>query len=72
MRLLRNFIISIKMDYSQARYIFDTLAIVSWESNRLSMPKWNVDTDTIASEYEKEQEEDDGQRKNLKKRLYQI
>ena len=38
---------------------FDTLAIVSWESNRLSMPKWNVDTDTIASEYEKEQEEDE-------------
>lgn len=31
---------------------FDTLAIVTWESNRLSMPRWDVDTDTVASEYE--------------------
>lgn len=42
----------------QGRF-FDTLAIVSWESNQLSMPKWNADTDTIASEYEREQEEDE-------------
>ena len=31
---------------------FDTLAIVTWESNRLSMPRWEADTDTVASEYE--------------------
>lgn len=31
---------------------FDTLAIVTWESNRLSMPRWDADTDTVASEYE--------------------
>lgn len=31
---------------------FDTLAVVTWESNQLSMPKWNADTDTIASEYD--------------------
>lgn len=30
---------------------FDTLAVVTWESNRLSMPRWDADTDTIASEY---------------------
>ena len=30
---------------------FDTLAVVTWESHRQSMPRWNVDTDTIASEY---------------------
>ena len=38
---------------------FDTLAIVSWESNQLSVPKWDADTDTIASEYEREQKEDE-------------
>ena len=31
---------------------FDTLAIVTWESNRLSMPRWDADTDTVAAEYE--------------------
>ena len=31
---------------------FDTLAIVTWESNRLSMPRWNVDTEMITSEYD--------------------
>ena len=36
---------------------FDTLAVVAWESHRLSMPKWNVDTETIASEYDWDEEE---------------
>lgn len=32
---------------------FDTLTIVAWESNRLAMPRWDVDTDTIVSDYER-------------------
>ncbi len=36
---------------------FDELTFVTWESNQLSMPKWEVDTDTIISEYEMEQDE---------------
>ena len=36
---------------------FDELTFVTWESNQLSMPKWEVDTDTIVSEYEMEQDE---------------
>ena len=36
---------------------FDTLAIVTWESNRLSMPRWNVDTEMITSEYDWDDEE---------------
>ena len=31
---------------------FDTLTIVTWESNQLKMPEWNADTDKIASEYD--------------------
>lgn len=38
---------------------FDTLAVVTWESHRLSMPRWNVDTDTIASEYNEDDDWDD-------------
>ena len=38
---------------------FDTMTIVTWESNQLKMPKWNYDTDAIISEYENEQEESD-------------
>ncbi len=30
---------------------FDSLVIVTWESNRLSMPMWNVDTEKIISDY---------------------
>lgn len=36
---------------------FDTLAVVTWESNRLSMPRWNADTEVIASEYDWDDEE---------------
>ena len=36
---------------------FDTLAVVTWESNRLSMPRWNVDTEMITSEYAWDDEE---------------
>ena len=39
---------------------FDTLAVVTWESNRLCMPRWNVDTEMITSEYAWDE-------KNLKK-----
>ena len=38
---------------------FDTLVVVTWESHRLSMPRWNVDTDTIASEYAGDDDWDD-------------
>lgn len=38
---------------------FDTMTIVVWESNQLSMPKWNMDTDSIASEFESELEENE-------------
>ena len=38
---------------------FDTLAVVTWESHRLSMPRWNVDTDAIASEYAGDDDWDD-------------
>ena len=38
---------------------FDTLAIVTWESNRLSMPRWNADTASITAEYESVQDEDE-------------
>lgn len=31
---------------------FDTLSIVTWESNMLAMPKWDVDTDRIITDYE--------------------
>ena len=33
---------------------FDSLVIVTWESNRLSMPMWNVDTEKIISDYDDE------------------
>ena len=33
---------------------FDTMTIVTWESNQLSMPKWERDTEAIVSEYERE------------------
>ena len=36
---------------------FDTLAVVTWESNRLCMPRWNVDTEMITSEYAWDDEE---------------
>lgn len=36
---------------------FDTMTIVTWESDQLSMPEWDMDTDSIVSEYDKEQEE---------------
>ena len=36
---------------------FDTLVIVTWESNRSSMPRWNADTEDIASEYDEEQDD---------------
>lgn len=41
---------------------FDTMTIVTWESNQLSMPKWERDTEAIVSEYERkcvENAEDD-------------
>ena len=38
---------------------FDTMTIVTWESDQLSMPKWNRDTESIITEYENEQEEND-------------
>lgn len=38
---------------------FDTMTIVTWESDQLSMPKWNMDTELIITEYENEQEEND-------------
>lgn len=38
---------------------FDTMTIVTWESDQLSMPKWNMDTESIITEYENEQEEKD-------------
>ena len=34
---------------------FDTMTIVTWESDQLSMPKWNMDTESIITEYENEQ-----------------
>lgn len=34
---------------------FDTMTIVTWESDQLSMPKWNLDTESIITEYENEQ-----------------
>ena len=34
------------------------MTIVTWESNQLSMPKWNEDTDAIVTEYESEWEDD--------------
>lgn len=46
----------------QGRF-FDTLTIVTWESNRLAMPKWDADTDMIITDYDqycaKWDEEDD-------------
>lgn len=33
---------------------FDTMTVVTWESNKLSMPKWDVDTDKIVADYEEE------------------
>ena len=38
---------------------FDTMTIVTWESDQLSMPKWDMDTESIITEYENEQEEND-------------
>lgn len=38
---------------------FDTMTIVTWESDQLSMPKWNMDIESIITEYENEQEEND-------------
>lgn len=38
---------------------FDTLGIVTWESNLLNMPKWNVDTEIIESEYEDDWEDEE-------------
>ena len=38
---------------------FDTMTIVTWESDQLSMPKWNMDTESIITEYDNEQEEND-------------
>ena len=38
---------------------FDTMTIVTWESDQLRMPKWNMDTESIITEYENEQEEND-------------
>ena len=38
---------------------FDTMTIVTWESDQLSMTKWNMDTESIITEYENEQEEND-------------
>ena len=38
---------------------FDTLAVVTWESNRLNMPRWNADTASITAEYENVQDEDE-------------
>ena len=31
--------------------------MVTWESDQSSMPKWNMDTESIMTEYENEQEE---------------
>lgn len=31
---------------------FDTLTIVTWESNKLAMPRWDADTDRIVTDYE--------------------
>lgn len=43
---------------------FDTLTIVTWESNKLAMPRWDADTDMIVTDYENDsiewlQEEDE-------------
>lgn len=38
---------------------FDTMAIVTWETSQLSMPKWNMDTDTIVMEYKNSETEID-------------
>ena len=43
---------------------FESLMIVTWESNLLAMPKWYADTDTVVSDYkisesEESQDEDD-------------
>ena len=37
---------------------FDTMTIVTWESDQLSMPKWNMDTESIITEYENENDWD--------------
>lgn len=37
---------------------FDTMAVVTWESNQLDMPRWNMDTEAIVTDYEQEQGED--------------
>lgn len=47
------------MDYQKTGSLFDTMTIVTWESDQLSMPKWNMDTESIITEYENEQEEND-------------
>lgn len=36
---------------------FDTLAIVTWESSQLDMPRWDADTETIAAGYDWEQDD---------------
>lgn len=33
---------------------FDTLTIVTWESNKLAMPRWDADTDRIVTDYEED------------------
>ena len=38
---------------------FDTLTLVTWESDLLQMPAWNVDTDTIETEYEMQDDWED-------------
>lgn len=43
---------------------FDTLTVVTWESNKLAMPRWDADTDMIVTDYESDsfewlQEEED-------------
>lgn len=43
---------------------FDSLTVVTWESNRLAMPKWEVSTEDIVSDYEIELPAWDEKKKN--------
>lgn len=36
---------------------FDTLAVVTWESNLMDMPGWDTDTEAIVSKYSNDQDE---------------
>ena len=40
---------------------YDTLTMVTWESNMLQMPVWDADTDTIVEEAQQVQQDISGQ-----------